>query len=215
MTEKQNTAKITNSVKLNDNDLIRIYVISYRNDCDTSMERGSKGIRSQVWNIIDFSSCLFLVSDVCSGIGLLAMHILIFISRHGIEPIKRGLSSLKPARSSEGLKPLIQDIIREEWRTNSPLSSGPGDGGWGCLIEAGPGQRPGWAHYAGRAAFLNSVLGACQARALPFSSIFSIFTPILRAMPRLTSPLSWRSITHCLRIISLLLNDFLRNNGMY
>ena len=37
------------------------------------------GIRSEVWNIIDFSSCLFLVCDVCSGIGLLAMHILIFI----------------------------------------------------------------------------------------------------------------------------------------
>lgn len=162
------------------------------------------GIRSQVWNIIDFSSCLFLVSDVCSGIGLLAMHILIFISRHGIKPIKRGIAS-KPLWSSESLKPPIQDIIIEEWRTK--LTPSLITKGWRLGVSAGgragTEARLGLIMQAGLH-FSTRCWVARQARALPFSSIFSIFTPILAAMPRLTSPLSWRSITHCLRIISFI-----------
>lgn len=107
-----------------------------------------QGIRSEVWNIIDFSSCLFLVCDVCSGIGLLAMHILIFISRHGIEPIKS-------IRETESLShrccivATFKTYQKEGVTPDSPLASHQGMEARVVWAEAGPGpvtgpERPGW-----------------------------------------------------------------------
>ena len=174
-----------------------------------------QGIRSEVWNIIDFSSCLFLVCDVCSGIGLLAMHILIFISRHGIKPIKA-----EKQRDSHRCC-IIATSKTYQGRGDSRLTPGlaSGDGGWGCLSRGRAGSSD-WAREAGlrlrliMQARLHFSTQRQQpwARALPFFSIFSIFTPILAAMPRLTS-----STVHTLQTFShrLLLSTKLRTISYY
>lgn len=172
-----------------------------------------QGIRSEVWNIIDFSSCLFLVCDVCSGIGLLAMHILIFISRHGIEPIKnRKIENLTLGHCSIATSKTYQE------RGNSRLTPGlaSGDGGWGCLSRGRAGSSDWEAGLRLRLIMQARLHFSSQrqqpwARALPFFSIFSIFTPILAAMPRLTSTV------HTLQTFShrLLLSTKLRTNSFY
>ena len=176
-----------------------------------------QGIRSEVWNIIDFSSCLFLVCDVCSGIGLLAMHILIFISRHGIEPIKnRKIENLTLGHCCMLHHCNLQDISKG--RGDSRLTPGlaSGDGGWGCLSRGRAGSSDWEAGLRLRLIMQARLHFSSQrqqpwARALPFFSIFSIFTPILAAMPRLTSTV------HTLQTFShrLFLSTKLRTISIY